>query len=119
MNRVDYIKELDKFKIDLKKVEIVEKKYTASLSEVVKKIISNSEESVFFDDDYRILSFDEIVDAENDLHVDFAEKGIIPIADCGENDFIVCHFNDDFWSKFNIIDETVFKKKNTFEEVFC
>ena len=116
MNRVDYIKELEEFKIDSKKVEIIEKKYKAPLSDTVKKIVSNSEDSVFFDDDYRILSFDEIVDAENDLHVGFAEKGIIPIVDCGENDFIVYHFHDDFWSKFNIIDETVSKKQETLED---
>lgn len=116
MNRADYIKELEKFTVDTKKVEIIEKKYNTSLSEVVKKIVSNSEESVFFDDDYRILSFAEIEDAESDLHVNFAEKGIIPIADCGENDFIVYHYNDDFWSKFNIIDDTVFKKQKSLED---
>ena len=36
----------------------------------------------------------------------------IPLIDCGENDFIVYHFVDKIWSKFNIIDETVFKKNS-------
>ncbi len=117
MTREDYINNINTFEIDNKKVQVIETKYRASLSELVKKIISNAEECVFLDEDYRILSFAEIEDAEQDLHVEFVEKNLIPIADCGENDFIVYNFNDDSWSKFNIIDETVFKKKNEFEEV--
>ena len=54
---------------------------------------------------------------KNDLHVSFRDKEIIPLIDCGENDFIVYHFMDKIWSKFNIIDETVFKKKNSLEEL--
>lgn len=117
MTREEYVKSLKGLKIEPSKVEKIEKKYGTSLSDIVKKIISNSDETVFFDDAYRILSISEIEDAENDLHINFKQKGIIPIADCGENDFIVYHFNDDFWSKFNIIDETVFKKKNSLEDL--
>ena len=42
---------------------------------------------------------------------------MIPLADCGENDFIVYHFTDGSWSKFNIIDETEFKKRNALDEI--
>lgn len=117
MNRIDYIKSIERYDIDSKKVEKIEKKYNANFPDIIKKIVSNSDESVFFEDDYRILALSEIEDAEQDLHVNFAAKGIIPIADCGENDFIVYHFNEGIWSKFNIIEETVFKKRNSFEEV--
>ena len=37
--------------------------------------------------------------------------------DCGENDFIVYHFKENYWSKFNIIDEVEFGKKETLREV--
>lgn len=50
------------------------------------------------------------------MHIAFKDKGIIPLVDCGENDFIVYHFKAKIWSKFNIIDETVFQKKR-FEEL--
>lgn len=117
MTKKEYVAQLPAKKTDEKKVSKVQDIYGTEIPDIVKKIISNNDESIFFDDDYRILSYQEVVDAETDLHVDFKAKGVIPLADCGENDFIVYHFNDGIWSKFNIIDETVFKKKNTIEEL--
>ena len=64
-----------------------------------------------------ILSYAEIVDAEKQLHVAFKDKGMIPLIDCGENDFIVYHFEKEIWSKFNIVDETVFAKRNSVEDI--
>lgn len=117
MTKKEYVDWLLAKKIDEMKVGKIQDIYGTELPDVVKKIISNNDESIFFDDDYRILSYQEVIDAKMDLHVDFKDKGIIPLVDCGENDFIVYHFNDGIWSKFNIVDETVFKKKNTIEEL--
>lgn len=110
MTQKRYLECVSQKKIEEKKVLDIQKVYGAELPDLIKKIISNSDEPVFFDDGVRILSFKEILNAEKDLHVDFQSKGIIPIADCGENDFIVYHFKEAFWSKFNIIDEISFKK---------
>lgn len=117
MNKIEYLERVQDCEIDVKKVEKIQEVYKTELPDDLKRIISTSEETIFLDEEGRILSFSEIVDAETDLHVDFKNKGIIPIVDCGENDFIVYHFNDDFWSRFNIIDETVFKKKDSLVEV--
>lgn len=117
MTKKEYLKSLDKVKIDGKKVKKIEKLYTKDLPEIIQKIISCADETVFFDDDTRMLSFDEIVDAREDLHVDFTDKGIIPLADFGENDFLVYHFEDGIWSMFNIEDELAFKKKNKLEDL--
>ncbi len=57
------------------------------------------------------------MDAEKDLHVAFKSKGIIPFADCGENDFVVYESNKGKWAKFNIIDETMFKEKADIREL--
>lgn len=117
MTRKEYLRHLTNVKIDAKKVDEVASAYGTELPEVICKIVSDAKETIFFDDEYRILSLDEIVEAENDLHVEFKEKGILPLVDCGENDFIVFHFNDGFWSTFNINDETVFRKRDCFEEL--
>lgn len=117
MNKEEYLDYIKTQKIDSSKVSKIQRLYNAILPEILKKIISASKETVFFDDGSRILSFDEIMDAEADLHVEFKSKGIIPFADCGENDFIVYHFNDNIWSKFNIIDESVFKKKDSLKDL--
>jgi hypothetical protein len=117
MDKQEYLIKISKTEIDEEKVKKVSQKYGANLPDILKKIISNADTSEFFDDGSRILSFDEIMDAENDLHVAFASNGMIPFADCGENDFLVYHFYNDIWSKFNIIDESVFKKKPKIEDL--
>ena len=117
MTKQQYIERISELVTDDNKVERVEKVYGTQIPNVLKGIISNCDEPVFFDDDYRILSLDEIVDAENDLHVDFKIKGIIPIVDCGENDFIVYLYNENIWAMFNIIDEIVYNKKESLDEL--
>jgi len=117
MTRKDYLVELSTCDINIEAVSKVENVYGRSLPVEIKQIVSYSEESVFFDDDYRTLSISEIVDAEADLHIDFTKRGLIPVIDCGENDFIVFHFESETWSKFNITDESVFKKRNSLSDL--
>ena len=117
MTAKEYLSSLASVKLEKEKVDRIVSLYADNLLEIVQKIVSNSKEAVFLDDDSRVLSYDEIVDAEKDLHVSFKDKGILPLVDCGENDFIVYHFSDKTWSKFNITDETVFRKKNSLEEL--
>lgn len=117
MEKRDYLNKVSQVKLDSKKVNEINKLYGAVMPDLIQRIVSYGQEAIFFDDGVRILSFEEIIDAEKDLHVEFARKGIIPIADCGENDFIVYHFNDNIWSKFNIVDESVFKKKKSIDEL--
>lgn len=117
MTAKEYLGSLESLKLEKEKVDRIESLYADNLPEIIQKIVSNSREAVFFDDDSRVLSYDEIVDAEKDLHVSFKDKGILPLVDCGDNDFIVYHFADKTWSKFNITDETIFRKKNSLEEL--
>lgn len=117
MTKKEYIQQLASVKINMEKVSKVANIYGKDLPEAVQEIVSASEESIFFDDNSRILAFDEILDAEQDLHVDFKAKGMIPLADCGENDFIVYNIGEKNWSKFNIVDEVSFKKKESLEEL--
>lgn len=117
MTGKEYLNSLACVKTDKKKSDKMAALYANNLPEIILKIVANTDETVFLDDGSRVLSYDEIVDAENNLHVSFKDKEIIPLIDCGENDFIVYHFMGKIWSKFNIIDETVFKKKNSLEEL--
>lgn len=117
MLRKEYLQKISSFQVKVEIVKKIEDIYGVISSEEVKKVVSNCGETIFFDDDYRVLALQEILDAEKDLHVNFKEKEIIPIIDCGENDFIVYHYMDDIWSKFNIIDEIVFKKKESLEDL--
>ena len=117
MTKADYLTKVADTKINATKVDEINKIYGAGLPDELKRIISVAEESIFLDSDYRILSVDEIKNASKELHVDFKGSGLIPLVDCGENDFIVYNFKTKTWSKFNIIDEAIFKKSDSFESL--
>lgn len=116
MTTVEFVEKLVGVDIDKKKKSKVEKIYGSELPEIVGKIISVATKPIFFDE-YRVLSFDEICEADDELSVNFSEKKIIPLIDCGDNDFIVFHCKSDEWSKFNIIDECIFKKRKSLNEL--
>ncbi len=118
MTRKEFLMKLESVLVNDEVVQSVEGIYGHTLSMVIKQILSISEESIFFDDGWRTLSFAEILDAQADLHVDFKTLGFVPVIDCGDNDFVVFHMEDDTWSKYNIVDGTVFMKKAQLEDLF-
>lgn len=118
MTRYEFLTYIQTQTIETKSVNIVEKRYDATLPNFIKKIISCTSESIFFDDGWRTLSVTEIIDAPEDLHIDFITQRLLPLFDTDNNDFIVYHLMNDSWSKFNIIDECHFKNKKRLEEFF-
>lgn len=118
MTGKDFLLQLNNQLVNKDAIKEIEAKYGIQLPVIVQKIISYSQESIFFENDWRTLSIKEVLDASEDLHVDFGELKILPLFDTGDNDFIVYRFESDTWSKFNIIDECFFKNKNLLEEYF-
>jgi hypothetical protein len=117
MTKSEYLTLLDQQDIDLTMVETLENQYGCEFPSIVARVISSAKESVFFDDDGRILSFEEMVDANTDLHVDFTGQGLLPIADWGENNFVVFHTRDKRFSLFNIVDECSFREKEKLADI--
>lgn len=117
MTAKEYLKEALSSEINISYIEKVEKKYNAKLSLQAKAFISCSNSTIFFDEDKRLLEFSEILNAEEYLHVNFKIRGIVPIIDCNDNDFIVYDYKNDSWGKFNIIDKILFKKNNKVEDI--
>lgn len=118
MTKKEFLLTLENQSIEKDLVEKIEYQYGFGLPIVAQKIISASKTSIFFDDDWRTLSFQEIIDASNDLHVNFEDQKLIPLIDTGENDFIVYCAENNTWSKFNIVEECHFKSKKSFLEFF-
>jgi len=98
----------------------IETKYGVIFPIEIRKIISFCQEGIFLEGSpfCRLLSNDEILNADEYLHVDFASLGIIPIFDTGDNDFVVFDYKNNKWMKFNIVDESKWGKKDTIEELF-
>lgn len=62
MTRKEFLSCLESQEVDFKIVEEIEHKYGFEIPEIIQKIISASVESVFFDDGWRTLSVEQILD---------------------------------------------------------
>lgn len=112
----EYMVKIKEAAIDSEKVGSIEKRYQAELPLAVRAIISNAEKPVFLEH-YRVLAYVEMLDANEDLDTDFVGEKIIPLMDCGDNDFIVYHFDTKKWSMYNIVDNCTFMQKESLEEL--
>jgi bacterioferritin (cytochrome b1) len=116
----EFIRQLQEIPINEKVVASIEEKYGCHLSVEAKKIVSFSQDGYFFDDDdlYRILALDEIINAKEELHVDFIQQELLPVIDTGDNNFIVFDFGKNRWCKFNIVDETRYREAINIADFF-
>lgn len=116
MKNKEFLEKLSKCELDEKRIAKVEKAYATSFPVQVRAIISNCNTPIFLEE-YRVLSFSEIIDAEDDLNVNFKKEKIIPLIDCGDNDFIVYNFSKKTWAKYNIIENCLFKVKSNLADL--
>lgn len=121
MKLKDTLAKLEEVKIDADFTAQIEAMYKADLPDEVKRILSLSNEAVFYEDFslLRGLSHAEIIDASVDMAVDFIAKGILPLFDVGDNDYIVYDILEKVWCKFNIVDEVKFSTSHSISEFFA
>ena len=103
--------------INTDKVAKVQALYEDSFPEFVQRMLSYMEDVVFIDDDLRLLSYREVVNASEELHVDFQTKCILPLIDCGDNDFISYGTDDGTWFLYNIVENVKFKERESLGEL--
>ena len=113
----DYLDSIENVNVDSELISSIEREYDAELTEYVKKIISFDANGYFFGECKRLLSANEILTADEELHVNFKELKMIPIFDIGDNDFILYSFEDDMWKLFNIVDRCEFDQNSDLSEL--
>jgi len=118
MKLKETLSKLTEVKIDAAFVAQLETMYSTTFPDEVKRIVSISDDTVSYDDFslLRGLSHVEISDASEDMAVDFIGKGILPLFDVGDNDYIVYDISEKTWYKFNIVDEVKFSKTSSLSE---
>ena len=116
MNREDFFAIATSGEVNEANVAELTAIYGTQIPDIIKRIVSHNINALFLNE-VRIMSLEEIKEAEHDLHVDFVKKGFLPIADCGDNDFIIYHLQEKIWSKYNIVDDVVFKRRESLEEL--
>lgn len=111
MNLSEYVKWLESKEINEPAVSEITRKYHCDLPTIIKKMLSSNEKTMFLSDERRILSYEEVLHAKEQLHVDFNSYEILPLIDCYDNNFIVYNHKNDEWNMFDIIDECIFDTK--------
>lgn len=116
MDIKEFLKVLEVTEIDSERVKCIESKYNASMPEMAKKLLSVALDDMFVGD-FRILSFDEIKYADEDMYISFEDEGVIPFVDCMDNDFIVYDIKNKAWTMYNVIDKIQFGEMTEFEKL--
>ena len=80
------------------------------LQEILKYV---EEEPIFFYDEMRLLSKEEIINYKEELNVEM--DNIIPLIDLYDNDFLVYNIAENVFGKLSIDDETFFERTNSIE----
>ena len=103
----EYISALTNVKISDADGHDLKKKYGRDIPKIILQIASYDEKAVF-------LSYKEILNFKKDMKLDGSSSNMVPIADKGENDFVVYDMKSKKWMIFNVNDSTVFRKAGTF-----
>lgn len=116
MTVAECLHKVQKEKVDRKVANTLAKVYGPDIPAIVEQIVTLFKSGGFVDG-YRFLSLDEIEYAEDDLHVDFKKRNIVPLIDCSDNDFIVYDYYNEKWMMFNIVEKVSFKKKQHLDDL--
>lgn len=114
----DFVLGLANISIDNKVVYTIQKKYSSKdIPRMVQQLVSVAKDGTFFDEGCRLLSYDEILSASQDLNINFSKHGIIPFFDIADNDYIVYNFKKKNWELFNIVEEEAFKSEKQITDI--
>ncbi len=65
----------------------------------------------------RVMTIEEILDANDDMGVDFVGLRLIPFVDCFDNDYICFDIKNKNWTMFNSVDELKFRPCDKLEDL--
>ncbi len=117
MTNEEFLSKITNSAINDEFVQRLEGKFGCSLPDLLKRIISISGKQLFFGEEKRLMSFTEIENSTELLHVDFKKKNLIPIIDAYENDFICFNYKTSKWCFFNVNEGVGFSENSSLDEL--
>jgi len=110
----DALAELDRVEIDSSIISEIEALYKTKLTSEVKKVISLNKDGVSYDDKsvFNGLSANAILNAYNDLYVDFVGLQLLPLFDIGDNDYIVFNIKKRCYAIYDISDDDEYSEES-------
>ncbi len=106
----EFISKAMNAELDVEKIRDVEEKFDTPLNELGKKLVSVMGETLFLRQMpfVRFLAYDELLDAEEDMNVEFSKIHTVPFFFLSDNDFVCYDGQSKDWCIFNIVDELDF-----------
>ena len=111
----DALAKLDNVEIDRAIISQIETLYKTKISNIkLEKIISLNEDGVSYDDKsvFNGLSSDAILNAYNDLYVDFVSLNLLPLFDIGDNEYIVYNLKKSCYALYDISDDNEYSEES-------
>jgi len=110
----DALAGLDSVEIDKASVREIEALYKTTLSNEVKKVISLHKDGVSYDDKSVLngLSANAILNAYNDLYVDFIGLQLLPLFDIGDSEYIVYDLKKRCYAIYDISDDDEYSEES-------
>ena len=108
----DALVKLDKVQIDKEAVSKIEALYKTKFSTELQKVISLNKEGVSYDDKsvFNGLSADAILNAYNDLYIDFVSLNLVPLFDIGDSEYIVYNTKKRCYALYDISDDDEYRE---------
>lgn len=117
MNKSEYLQSVRKCKLNLDRIQKADEIYGTEIPEMLGKVISYAGEVSFLDEERRVLSFEGIIYASEDLGIDFVAKRIIPVIDAYDLNYIVYMLEEKKWAIYNVCDDDVYKEDCDLENI--
>jgi len=118
INITEFLSDIKTQPINTNFIKKLEKTYGASIDSYISRLLSKAPNGVFFEGDgvSKILSHDWILEASDDMEVDFIKWQLIPVFDMLDNDFVCYDVANGNWCMFYIATELKFNEGRTLEE---
>jgi lambda repressor-like predicted transcriptional regulator len=109
----DALVKLDKIEIDKESINEIETFYKTTLPTGVKKVISLNKDGVSYDDKsvFNGLSVNAILNAYNDLYVDFVSMQLLPLFNIGDSEYIVYNLKKRCYAIYDISDDDEYSEE--------
>jgi hypothetical protein len=110
----DALARLDNVQIDNAIIGEIETLYKTKLSSEVKKVLSLNKDGVSYDDKsvFNGLSVNAILNAYNELYVDFIGLNLLPLFDIGDSRYIVYNLKRRCYAIYNISDDDEYSEES-------
>jgi len=110
----DALAGLSNVEIDKESINEIESLYKTKLSTEVKKVISLNKDGVSYDDKsiFNGLSTNAIINAYNDLYVDFVGLQLLPLFEIGDSEYIVYNLKRRCYAIYDISDDDEYSEES-------